>query len=64
MALGERARAEFLVRVGDLLAAEVDRRLSAIGQLGVDSGLARRLLDSAQALGATRHVESAMSEAA
>jgi hypothetical protein len=64
MALGERARAEFLVRVGDLLAAEVDRRLSAIGQLGVDPGLARRLLDSAQALGATRHVELAMSEAA
>ena len=42
-ALGERARAELLVRVGNLLEAEVDRRLAALADADVDVGLVERL---------------------
>ena len=63
-ALGDRARAEFLVRVGDLLAAEVDRRLAAISRLGVGPGLAARLRDSAAEIGVARSHVPARSEAA
>jgi hypothetical protein len=64
VALGERARAEFLVRVGELLAAEVDRRLTAISRVGVDSGLAARLREGAAQVGVARHDVTVMSEAA
>jgi hypothetical protein len=62
--LGDRARAEFLVRVGDLLAAEVDRRMAAISRFGIDPGLAARLRDSATEVGVARHHVPALSEAA
>jgi hypothetical protein len=62
--LGDRARVEFLVRVGDLLAAEVDRRLAAIGWFGIDPGLAGRLRDCSTELGSAQHPYRAMSEAA
>jgi hypothetical protein len=47
LALGERARLEFVSRVGSLLNAEVDRRLNPIAQAGTDPGLATRLRDAA-----------------
>ncbi len=63
-ALGDRARREFLVRVGDLLAAEVDRRLAAINRLGVDSGLAARLREAGAMVAVVRHDAAATIEAA
>ncbi len=62
--LGDRARVEYLVRVGDLLAAEVDRRLAAIGWFGIDPGLAARLRDCSTELGSAQHPYETMSEAA
>ena len=41
--LGEQARGALLVRVGDLLAAEVQRHLAPVVTAGVDAGLAGRL---------------------
>jgi hypothetical protein len=49
--LGERARAELLVRVGDLLTAEVERHLAPIATARIDPGLARRLRRAADAVG-------------
>jgi hypothetical protein len=45
--LGERARAELLVRVGGLLDAEVERHLAPVAAIGADPGLAQRLRDLA-----------------
>jgi hypothetical protein len=45
--LGERARAELLVRVGDLLGAEVDRHVAPVALSGVDAALGTRLRDAA-----------------
>ncbi len=45
--LAERARAELLVRVGDLLQAEVDRHLAPIVAIEADHALAQRLRDAA-----------------
>jgi len=42
-ALGERARAELLVRFSNLLGAEVDRRLAALSDADVEVGLSQRL---------------------
>jgi hypothetical protein len=44
--LGERARAELLVRVGQLLQSEVDRHLAPVGDAEVDAGLAQRLREA------------------
>jgi hypothetical protein len=63
-AWGARARAELLFRVGDLLAAEADRRLAAIGLLGIDPGLASRLRDGSAEVGVARLRDPALSEAA
>jgi hypothetical protein len=52
--LGDRARGEFLVRVGDLLTLEVERHMAAISAVAVNPGLARTLRDSAARLGVAR----------
>jgi hypothetical protein len=44
--LGERARAELLVRVGELLQSEVDRHLAPLADVEVDAGLAQRLREA------------------
>lgn len=44
--LGARARMELLVRVGDLLAGEVERHLAALGPAAADPDLAVRLRDA------------------
>jgi hypothetical protein len=44
--LGERVRAELLVRVGDLFEAEVDRHLIPVAAMEVDAGLAQRLREA------------------
>jgi hypothetical protein len=52
--LGERARGEFLVRVGDLLTLEVDRHVAAISAVAMNPALARTLRDGAARLGVAR----------
>ncbi len=56
--LGDRARAEFLVRVGELFAAEVDRHLVALRRVRPDPGLGGRLRAAADRVRAARHAAS------
>jgi hypothetical protein len=43
---GERARAELMIRVGELLQSEVDRHLVPLADVRVDAGLAQRLREA------------------
>jgi hypothetical protein len=61
---GERARAELLLRVGDLLGLEVQRHLSAVSAVGVNPGLAATLRDSATRLGMAQSAFATLDDAA
>jgi hypothetical protein len=54
LALGERARGEFLVRVGQLLSLEAERHLAAVSAVGVDPGLGTALREGSARLGMAR----------
>jgi len=54
LALGERARGEFVVRVGQLLSLEAERHLAAVSAVGVDPGLGAELRESSARLGMAR----------
>lgn len=62
--LGEQARAELLVRVGELLNLEVQRHLSAVSAVGVNPGLATMLRDSASRLGMAQSAFATLDDAA
>ena len=53
-ALGERARGEFLIRVGQLLSLEAERHLAAVSAVGVDPGLGTALREGSARLGMAR----------
>jgi hypothetical protein len=61
---GELARAELLVRIGDLFGLEVQRHLSAVSAVGVHPGLAAMLRDSAGRLGVARSAFATLDDAA
>ena len=61
--LGDRARAELMVRVGDVLAAEADRHLGPLSAAGVDPSQPQRLREAAarvaRAVPSTRDIRGA-----